>query len=435
MNVKSRTIFCEDNYYILKGMDSNIIDLIYLDPPFNSNRKYTAPVGSKAKGAGFSDIFREEDVKNSWVKILEKHYKNLSIYLSAVKQTSNKSNYCYLVYMSIRLIEMHRILKDNGSIYLHCDSTMSHYLKQVLDIIFGEKNFRNHICWHYNKWTNSAKHFQKNTDAILFYTKTDNYVFNKEYIFTNYQKGIIEKGFTTNKPRGVGRQLIVYDKEKSKEEIAKKKYDKIIYREQKGTVLSDNWDINYISSNSKERVGYPTQKPLALLDRIIKASSDEGDVVLDPFCGCATTCVSAELLDRQWIGIDVSKEAYRLVKSRLESEVERKDTLLENIEKKVIYREDIPIRGDLPKDKRSKNEIKKHLYGEQDGDCNLCNTHFDSKDHFHLDHITPKSKGGIDHPQNYQLLCGRCNILKKDKTMAEAMELARKKEIIKEIAL
>ena len=410
MNVKSRTIFCEDNYYILKGMDSNIIDLIYLDPPFNSNRKYTAPIGSKAKGAGFSDIFREEDVKNSWVKILEKHYKNLSIYLSAVKQTSNKSNYCYLVYMSIRLIEMHRILKDSGSIYLHCDSTMSHYLKQVLDIIFGEKNFRNDIIWGYRTGGISKKYFPRKHDTILYFSKN--------------------KNKTTHNPL---KEIIKYDTpfflKENVEPDADGKYSVEVF-------FRDVWDDNTVKpvlNLSKERVGYPTQKPLALLDRIIKASSDEGDVVLDPFCGCATTCVSAELLDRQWIGIDVSKEAYRLVKSRLESEVERKDTLLENIEKKVIYREDIPIRGDLPKDKRSKNEIKKHLYGEQDGDCNLCNTHFDSKDHFHLDHITPKSKGGIDHPQNYQLLCGRCNILKKDKTMAEAMELARKKEIIKEI--
>jgi len=410
MGIKNRTIFCEDNYFILKGMDNNTIDLIYLDPPFNSKREYTAPTGSKAEGAGFSDIFKEVDVKNSWVTILEKEHKKLSIYLTAVKQTSSKSNYCYLVYMSIRLIEIHRILKETGSIYLHCDPTMSHYLKQVLDIIFGENNFRNEIIWGYRTGGVSKKYFPRKHDTILYFSKN--------------------KNKTTHNPL---KEVIKYDspfflKENIKPDADGKYSVEVFFR--------DIWDDNAVKpvlNLSKERIGYPTQKPLALLNRIIKASSNEGDIVLDPFCGCATTCVSAELLGRQWIGIDVSSEAYRLVGNRLEQEVERKNTLLEDASKKAILREDIPIRKDLLKDNRSKSEIKKYLYGEQDGDCNLCNTHFDSKDHFHLDHITPKSKGGVDNIQNYQLLCGRCNILKKDKTMAEAMEIARKKGIIKEI--
>ena len=170
-NFKNRTIFCEDNYYVLKGMNTTTVDLIYLDPPFNTNRTYTAPTGSKAEGASFDDIFKREDVKNSWVKIIDEQHKNLAAYLFAIKQTSSKTNYCYLVYMSIRLLEMHRILKNTGSIYLHCDPTMSHYLKIVMDLIFGEKNFRNEIIWHYHTSGNVKKWFVKNSDNIFFIQK------------------------------------------------------------------------------------------------------------------------------------------------------------------------------------------------------------------------------------------------------------------------
>ena len=196
--------------------------------------------------------------------------------------------------------------------------------------------------------------------------------------------------------------------------------------------MDNIWAIPYINSQAKERVGYPTQKPLKLLERIIKASSNKGDIVLDPFCGCATTCVAADGINRQWIGIDVSQKAFELVKKRLKEQVESKGDLWENISKKVIYREDIPIRSDI-KDTMADKEKRQYLYGVQEGDCNLCNTHFDGIRHFHLDHITPKSKGGTDHLQNRQLLCGNCNQIKSNKTMAEAMVIAREKGIVKEI--
>ena len=156
-NIQNRTIFCHDNLEILQGINSSCVDLIYLDPPFNTNKKFSAPIGSSAEGADFPDIFREKDVKDEWLQSIKEDYDGLYQFLDGVKNLSNivsdrknkhyLYNYCYLAYMAIRLIECHRILKDTGSIYLHCDPTMSHYLKILLDIIFGEKNFRNEIVW------------------------------------------------------------------------------------------------------------------------------------------------------------------------------------------------------------------------------------------------------------------------------------------------
>ena len=169
MNLKNRTIFNRDNFDILKGINSKCIDLIYLDPPFNKKKEFAAPIGSSAEGASFKDWFREADVKDEWLKEIKEDYDGLHTFLTSVKNLSNITasknnkhylyNYCYLSYMAIRLIEMRRILKDTGSIYLHCDPTMSHYIKILMDIIFGEKNFRNEIIWHYYNGASSSNKF------------------------------------------------------------------------------------------------------------------------------------------------------------------------------------------------------------------------------------------------------------------------------------
>ena len=200
INIKNRTIFCKDNIDILRGINTESIDLIYLDPPFNKNKKFTAPIGSSAKGASFKDIFRREDVKDEWVSNIKIDYESLYTFLMGVKNMSNifsthknnhyLYNYCYLVYMAARLIEMQRILKDTGSIYFHCDQTMSHYIKILMDIIFGEDNFRNEIVWHYGKWSNVTTNFQKNHDIILRYSKNENCTFNPIFYKTDITKKI-----------------------------------------------------------------------------------------------------------------------------------------------------------------------------------------------------------------------------------------------------
>ena len=310
-NTTDRIFFCKDNLEVMKGINSEYIDLIYLDPPFNKKKVFTALLGSSAEGASFKDIFREEDIKDEWIQTIKEKYYPLYVFLNGVKTFGGKYNYCYLVYMAIRLIECHRILKNTGSIYLHCDPTMSHYLKLLLDNIFDEKNFRNEIVWGY-KWGghNTKKDFAKKHDIIFRYVKSQKFVFNCNECLEFESKS----GW------------------KSKE---------------KGRLLKSWWwDIPSINTQVKEKTGYPTQKPLALLHRIIKASSNKNDVILDPFCGCATTCIAAEQLNRQWIGIDVSVKAYKLVKKRLKKEANNPENL-SDWDKNIEYTTKVPLRTDI----------------------------------------------------------------------------------------
>ena len=300
--LKNRTIFCSDNLEILRGINTGTIDLIYLDPPFNTKKVFTAPIGSSAEGASFKDIFTQEDVKDEWVQSIKEDHDTMYHLLNAVKNIEGRTsyNFCYMAYMAIRLIECHRILKETGSVYLHCDPTMSHYLKLLLDCVFGGINFRNEIIWRIG-WVSGYKTKKvgwiRNHDTLLYYTKAPRALstFNKEYI--PYPKGYTRRDGSAPNGRGIP--------------------------------IEDTWNCHsgdvldsiMIKSFSTEKVGYPTQKPLKLLERIIRASSNQGDIVLDPFCGCATTCVAAEKLGRQWIGVDISIKAYELVQTRIKDEV------------------------------------------------------------------------------------------------------------------
>ena len=335
-NIKNRTIFCKDNLDLLRGMNTETIDLVYLDPPFNKNKTFTAPIGTSAEGASFKDIFKEEDVKEEWVKTFEEDNERLFDFLHSIKNTGNKYNFCYLCYMAIRLMEVHRILKETGSLYLHCDPTMSHYLKLLLDIIFEEENFRNEIVWSYKTGGSSSRYFSKKHDIILCFTK------NKKKSFFS---PLTEKSYTKSKNRKEGK--INYGGGTAE-----------FFEDEKGVYnfvnMRDVWEISYIGSTHAERTGYPTQKPLALLDRIIRASSNKGDIVLDPFCGCATTCIASEILGRKWVGIDVSIEAYNLVKKRLKKEVKPD---LHEPEKEVNFSTDVPIRTDIGENYQEKKWV------------------------------------------------------------------------------
>ena len=406
MNVRPKTIFTGDNLPILRGMNSESVDLIYLDPPFNSNANYAAPIGSEAAGAEFKDTWTLSDVDNAWLDLIEAKYPQLNHVIHAAMSNSDKS---YLIYMAVRLLEMHRILKQTGIMYLHCDPTMSHYLKLLLDAVFDRKNFRNEIVWHYEKWTNAAKYFQRNHDVLLMYSVSDKYVFNKQHgELTERQKQLIKTGYNTGSSSG--KKIVrVYDPENPKVKANIPKWieeGRTIYEvtEQNGKAVSDVWQIAVLNGQAKERTGYPTQKPVALLDRVIKASLDKDGVVLDPFCGCATTCVAAERLQKEWIGIDISPKAAELVVDRIKSE--------QGLFQDIIHRTDVPKRtdlGNIPRYNTTAN--KKQLYGDQDGNCNGCGDHFKTHN-MEIDHIIAKSVGGTDHIDNLQLLCSRCNRLK-----------------------
>ena len=179
-NIKPKTIFTGDNLPIMRGINSESVDLIYLDPPFNSNANYAAPIGSKAAGAEFKDTWTLDDVDNAWLDLIETKYPALNRVIHAAMTNSDKS---YLIYMAARLLEMKRILKDSGSIYLHCDPTMSHYLKLAMDAVFGKVNFRNEIVWCYTgPGSPKMRQFNRKHDTLLWYSKGDIWVFNRDDI-------------------------------------------------------------------------------------------------------------------------------------------------------------------------------------------------------------------------------------------------------------
>ena len=370
----------------MRGMNSACVDLIYLDPPFNSKRDYAAPIGSKAAGAEFKDTWTLDDIDKEWIDLIAEKKENRKLHqvLLSAMTDSDKS---YLVYMSVRLLEMHRILKPDGSIYLHCDQTMSHYLKLVMDAIFGRANFQNNFIWYYSGGGASTTRWAKKHDDILFYAKSKKWTFNADNVRVPYK-------WTNGQKRADG---------------SKRDYSK-------GKLADDVWEHHALMPWAKESTGFKTQKPLELLDRIIQASSDEGDLVFDPFCGCATTLASADRLGREWVGIDISPEATRLIKMRIEDQ--------QGLWRNIITRTDIPQRTDLGKLPPPRSHFKK-LYGEQLGKCNGCKRKPDD-DFLDVDHIIAKSKGGTDHIENLQLLCRTCNRIKRDGSMEELKKKLKK---------
>jgi len=418
-NVANRTIFTRDNLEVMRGMSSGVVDLIYLDPPFNKKKQFQAPIGSEAEGASFKDWWVMDDVKFEDMELLERKYPRIAMLIRASGAVGEQSNTPYLLYMAPRLIEMQRILKDTGSIYLHCDHTMSHSLKLLMDSVFGRQNFRNDIAWCYRGMPAKAKKFQAKHDNILFYAKSNLAIFNVLQTESTPEsrrtyESARRRGYNVNRSRGM---VTIFDHEKYKAAVEDGSLPKgLREKEFDGgmTPMLDWWsDIKIIGGpKNKERVGYPTQKPLALLERIIQASSNPGDLVLDPFCGCATTCVAAEKLGRQWIGIDVSPKAAELVMTRMERELGKLFP--------PIHRRDAPKRRESLV-RSADGKLLTLLYGEQSGNCNICGVHFEKRN-LTLDHIVPLSKGGPDADDNIQLLCQACNSMKGKRSQAWAMQ-------------
>ena len=379
-------------------MNAETVDLIYLDPPFNSNRNYAAPIGSKAAGAAFKDAWTLSDIDLVEHQALKQDHPGLYTVIDAAGSAHSKGMKSYLIMMAVRLLEMRRVLKDTGSLYLHCDPTASHYLKLVLDAILGRDNFRNEIAWCYRKWSVASSQFVRNHDVILFYSRQTDSArpFNVEYV--DPSEGTMKRW------QGKKQQAVFEGGVRKATSIDE---------ETSGVPCPDWWNISVINPNARERVGFPTQKPLALLDRIVRVSSNENDVVLDPFCGCATTLVAADRLQRQWVGIDLSEKAGELVIDRIKTD---QGGLFEEIH----VRGNIPKRTDLgpPLTAAERREHKTTLYGLQTGLCNGCNEHF-RIENFHMDHIVARARGGTDHPWNFQLLCGHCNSVKGKKTQTE----------------
>ena len=320
MNIANKTIFTGDNLPILRGINSECIDLIYLDPPFNSNANYAAPIGSQAAGAEFKDTWTLNDVDVAWLDLIEAKHRAVNRVIQAAMTDSDKS---YLIYMATRLLEMHRILSDTGNIYLHCDPTMSHYLKLLMDAIFGRKNFRNEIVWCYKDiGSRNTKYFKKKHDIILYYSKSKTWTHNiQRGEISESTKKRYKKYFDSNG------QITYASLQKTNPGVFKnlkgipQDLNDVWLDKKKGAQLLDWWqDISPLKKGFNEATSYPTQKPLKMLERIIEASSDKDDIVFDPFCGCATTCVAADRLQRNWVGIDISPKAVELVIERIKKD-------------------------------------------------------------------------------------------------------------------
>ena len=440
-NFADRTIWTGDNLDILRGLNSASVDLIYLDPPFNSNRNYAAPVGSAAAGAAFKDTWTLSDLDVAWMGLIADEQPAMYQVLQAAGLTHGKGMQSYLCMMAVRLLEMRRVLKETGSIYLHCDPTASHYLKLLMDSIYGQTNFRNEITWRRTNAKGLAfKGYPKNADFLLYYSISDDYAWNRPYL--PHDPVYLDKFYRYIEP-GTGRRYRLGDLTNPNRDRPNLTYEwnghtrvwrwtqermqaahenglvhysstglasqKRYLDEMQGVPVDTIWDdVQPIQAQSRERIGYPTQKPLALLERIIKASSNEGDVVLDPFCGCATACVAAENLSRRWIGIDISPKALELVNMRLQQSM---GGLFHN--RLVTARTDIPRRTDIdvPVPYRQNKHV---LFGQQEGRCNGCRSEFPFRV-LEVDHVIPQRAGGQDNIENLQLLCAHCNRVKGDR--------------------
>jgi DNA modification methylase len=320
--MNSNVLYYGDNLEVMrKYIKDNTIDLCYIDPPFNSKRNYNQiynNIGSedKAQAQAFIDTWTWDDDAIKGFEQITSNYngvftkQSIELIIGFEKVLGKGSLLAYLISMTLRIAEIFRVLKTTGSFYLHCDPTASHYLKLLLDGIFVPQggDFRNEIVWHYRRWTGNAKKFQALHDIVFFYTKSDDYVFNPSY--TEYTEG------------SVGRKMQgVLHRFKDGEEPLLVSDQSI---NEKGVRENDVWAIPFIAPSAKERLGYPTQKPEKLLEKIIKASSKKGDIVLDAYCGCGTSVVVSERLKRKWIGIDITYQSISLILKRLEDSFTKK---------------------------------------------------------------------------------------------------------------
>ncbi|OQY43584.1 MAG: hypothetical protein B6242_14375 [Anaerolineaceae bacterium 4572_78] len=376
------TLFYGDNLQVLhEYVADESVDLIYLDPPFNSNRNYNVLYKdesgneSEAQITAFKDTWHwsRQTTEPEFLSIRQQGDDIAELLTALVNVMGRNQMTAYLVMMTTRLQELHRVLKPTGSLYLHCDPTASHYLKIVLDGIFGAVNFGNHITWQRSDTHSDAKkQFSAVSDHILFYYKNAKHIFNVQYI--NYPEKTLRDWYLHLEfSDGTTRRMKNHERETQKIPKNTRRFNmsdmtspnprpNLMYNykgyphpkkgwrysrermedldrqgrllfpskptgrimlkryldEQKGVVLGDIWsDISQLRATMKERLGYPTQKPIALLERIVMASSNEGDVILDPFCGCGTAVHAAQKLNRTWLGIDITHLATTIVKKRL----------------------------------------------------------------------------------------------------------------------
>ena len=507
----NRTLYHCDNLEVLKGINSATIDLIATDPPFNKSRDFHATPDSLAKGARFEDRWSwDRDVHPDWVDAVKDDWPAVWSVIDTARVAAGEDMAAFLCWLGVRLLECHRVLKETGSLYLHIDHTAHAYAKCLLDGIFGRRNFRNEIVWkRATAKKGTTKKFGVVHDTILYYVKTqsapyatvytehDPEYINRAYRYQDrrgrYRVGDLTgagatKGSSSQPWRGIavkeGKHWVCprtwpedvtmpsgWDSWTTQAKLDYMDKMELIHWPEKGRIpgfkryLSTTegramtdlvTDISQLEANDKEDVGYPTQKPLALYERIIQASTNVGELVLDPFCGCATTPVAAERLSRQWIGIDIWAGAYQIVLDRLEQEnlavADGETDRLRFAEvhytttppERTDY-DDTPLVPDLrlrtqrppePWERLSRELMSRILAVAQahpNGDgviCAGCGRVLEME-FMELDHITPKSDRGANHILNRILLCRPCNGRKRNYLTLAGLLMENKRPAVK----
>ena len=451
-NFPDNVLYEMDNLLVLRGINSETIDLIATDPPFNTKRSRGSTAGFYVDNWKYGDEsilpdqWKWNEVHPKWRDSIQDGYPELYQVVETTRVVQGEDTAAFLCFMSVRLLEMHRILKPTGSIYLHCDQTASHYIKAAMDAIFGKENFRNEIIWCYSTSGRSKKFFAKKHDTILLYTAS------KSGYWSDYRIPVSEKYLNShyNQVDEQGRRCrIRVDAGKTR-----------IYYPEDGMICNDWWsDIAYVNSQANERTGSPDQKPLPLYERIIEASSKENDIVLDPFCGCATTILAANNLNRRWIGIDRRKDARYHIITRLMGITRKQRADLEKkaqynnqawLDKQTAryemhYQTEPPIRTDngeqniaelpavyiaKPENYHSRDEMREILIQQFGVECWGCGFQPPDNDkrYLHLDHINPKSSGGSNEIDNRSILCQPCNSAKSNTMTLDGLRRKNKRE-------
>lgn len=487
----NRTLFIGDNLPVLRGIDSESIDLIATDPPFNKGAKafegiVTAGVDKQGKKVSYKDIWTWGDVQSEWTESIRQDHPNLYAVIQGANSAAGEDMGAFICWLAVRVLAMHRILKPTGSMYLHIDHTAHAYAKGMMDAIFGRANFRNEIVWRRNESgakgsQHSASSWGSNIDYLLFYSKGASLTFEPRIIrewdveevkrrfpkvdsdgrryntkMTAWRSPSMGPrpnlcyafhGIKPPYPSGwrLGPQRMEQEYQKGNIVIVDGKLERRSYADDYLGVSPGNlWtDAGLLlGAQSSERTGYPTQKPLALYERIISASSNEGDLVLDPFAGCATTCVAAERLGRGWIAVDINEEAKDVVVERLRKEArlpegKRSWNRMISVKTKPPRRTDdgqeaapeLTLVSTTPRaPKLTARELRARLIVADGLKCMGCGWVPHHEEYLEVDHRVPKSREGRDDIRNRVLLCSPCNGAKGNKLTLAELRLKRIEE-------
>ena len=445
-NFPDNILYEMDNLEVLRGMNSATVDLIATDPPFNTRRNRAGTAGFYVDNWKWGDTgllpdqWKWNEVHPLWLDQIKDDNRALFEVIEATGHAHGDDIAAFLCFLSVRLLECRRVLKPAGSIYLHCDHAANAYIRMAMDAIFGAGNFRNEIVWHYNKWTNTAGYFQRNHDTIFLYGKGGKPTFNKQYgAPTRRQLELRQAGY--NRGSKGGRQILrVYDRAKAAEQIrlAEREGRTVFYIDEplQGSPVPDVWQISALNGQAAERTGSPDQKPLELYERMVLASSNPGDLVLDPFAGCATTILAAHQNRRRWVGIDRRKDGrFHIVcrmmglkaadARKLQERPDLSDWLDEQMARYAAHFSIAPpVRTDdgdsapalgpvyIPRRRPAsmyRQEMMDILTAKWGIRCWGCGFEPPDDEYLELDHILPDSEGGSNELENRATLCRPCN--------------------------